>query len=71
MAFHFLNEDQKFAPGLNFSAKTVLRFGVGLLGLRLSIGDVEDVGILAVVAVVGFVLATLACGAILSFLFET
>ncbi|WP_424943836.1 YeiH family protein [Aliiroseovarius crassostreae] len=69
MAFHFLYDDQKFTPGLEFSAKTLLRFGVGLLGLRLSIGDVESVGLGAVGAVVGFVMATLACGAILSFLF--
>lgn len=69
MAFHFLYDDQKFTPGLEFSAKTLLRFGVGLLGLRLSIGDVESVGLGAVGAVVGFVMATLACGAVLSFLF--
>ncbi|ATF19263.1 YeiH family protein [Phaeobacter gallaeciensis] len=69
MAFHFLYDDQKFTPGLEFSAKTLLRFGVGLLGLRLSIGDLESVGLGAVGAVVGFVMATLACGAILSILF--
>ena len=69
MAFHFLTEDRRFAPGLEFSAKTLLRFGVGLLGLRLSIGDVESVGLVAVGAVGGFVIATLACGAALSFLF--
>lgn len=69
MAFHFLHDDPKFAPGLEFSAKTLLRIGVGLLGLRLSVGDVESVGLGAVAAVVGFVLATLGCGAVLSFLF--
>ncbi|WP_114388755.1 YeiH family protein [Notoacmeibacter marinus] len=69
MAFHFLNDDPAFAPGLEFSAKTLLRLGVGLLGLRLTVGDVESVGFTAVAAVVGFVLATLACGAVLAFLF--
>ena len=69
MAFHFLSDDLTFAPGFNFSAKTLLRFGVGLLGLRLSIGDVESMVLGAVAAVVGFVMATLAFGAFLSFLF--
>ncbi|WP_170428331.1 YeiH family protein [Ruegeria arenilitoris] len=69
MAFHFLHSDQTFTPGLDFSAKTLLRFGVGLLGLRLSIGDVESIGLGPVAAVAGFVLATLACGVALSFLF--
>ena len=69
MAFHFLMDDPKFAPGLEFAAKTLLRVGVGLLGLRLTVGDVESVGLGAVAATVGFVLATLACGAVLSFLF--
>ncbi len=66
MAFHFLSENPGCAQGVEFSAKTLLRFGVGLLGLRLSVGDVEAVGLVPVVAVIGFVLATLGCGAVLS-----
>ncbi|MFU1478941.1 YeiH family protein [Roseovarius sp. C7] len=69
MAFNFLSTHEACAKGIEFSAKTLLRFGVGLLGLRLSIGDVESIGFTAVAAVVGFTLATLACGALLSFLF--
>ncbi|MEM5518932.1 putative sulfate exporter family transporter [Henriciella sp. AS95] len=69
MAFHFLAKDAACAVGIEFSAKTLLRFGVGLLGLRLSIGDVESIGLGAVVVVVGFVMATLVFGALLSFLF--
>ncbi|CAN5893849.1 putative sulfate exporter family transporter [soil metagenome] len=40
-------------PGLEFAAKTLLRAGVVLLGLRLSLGDVGELGVpsLAVVAV--------------------
>lgn len=66
IAFHFLADDTTCKPGVEFSAKTLLRFGVGLLGLRLSIGDVETIGIGPVLAVLGFVLATLACGALMS-----
>ncbi|UWQ75826.1 YeiH family protein [Leisingera sp. M658] len=66
MAFHFLAEDESCRPGIEFSAKTLLRFGVGLLGLRLSLGDVESLGWVSVLAIVGFVLATLGCGVLLS-----
>ncbi len=63
MAFHFLHTDVTFSKGLDFSAKTLLRFGVGLLGLRLSISDVESVGYNSVGAGrTSF--ATLACGAV-------
>lgn len=66
MAFHFLSQNATCKPGIEFSARTMLRFGVGLLGLRLSIGDVESIGLGPVLAVVGFALATLACGALMS-----
>lgn len=69
MAFHFLSRDDRCAPGIEFSAKTLLRLGVGLLGLRLSVVDVAGIGYGPVLAVAGFVLATLACGGLLSYLF--
>ncbi|MBS9717296.1 YeiH family protein [Pseudohalocynthiibacter aestuariivivens] len=68
MAFHFLSEDESCVRGIEFSSKPLLRFGVGLLGLRLSIGDVTSLGLGPVLAVVGFVLATLGCGALMSLL---
>ena len=36
MALNFLAEHEKCAAGIDFSAKTVLRFGVALLGVRIS-----------------------------------
>jgi uncharacterized integral membrane protein (TIGR00698 family) len=66
MAFHFLAQDDSCKPGVEFSANTLLRFGVGLLGLRLSIGDVESIGLGPVLAIIGFVMATLACGVLMS-----
>lgn len=69
MAFHFLSGDERCAPGIEFSAKTLLRLGVGLLGLRLSVSDVASIGYGPVLAVAGFVMATLACGGLLSYLF--
>ena len=69
MAFQFLSKDVTCAPGIEFSSKTLLRLGVGLLGLRLSFGDVESIGLTPMVAMGGFVLATLGCGAVLSYAF--
>ncbi len=45
-------------PGLVFAAKRVLRVGVVLLGLRLSIGDVVSLGGPGILVVVGTVAAT-------------
>lgn len=64
--FHFLADEGACARGIEFSAKTLLRFGAGLLGLRLSTGDIESIGWVPVQAVICFVLATLGCGALLS-----
>ena len=45
---------ERCAPGIQWCAKTILRVGVVLLGLRLSLGDVADLGTrgLLVVAIV-------------------
>ena len=34
MGFHFLSEDERCRPGIDLTARGVLRLGVGLLGLR-------------------------------------
>lgn len=46
------------APGLQFAAKRLLRLGVVLLGLRLSIGDVANLGSTSVLVVAVTVTAT-------------
>ncbi len=37
IAFHFLAEEGRCVPGIDFTAKTVLRVGVALLGARISV----------------------------------
>jgi len=44
MAFNFLAEDERLMPGIRFASKTVLRAGVALLGLRITMTDVLDLG---------------------------
>ncbi|OEE62608.1 hypothetical protein A1OK_07330 [Enterovibrio norvegicus FF-454] len=44
IAFHFLANDSKCQPGVEFAAKKVLRFGVALLGLRITIDEMMMLG---------------------------
>lgn len=69
IAFHFLSEEERCAEGIDFASRTLLRFGVGLLGLRLGLSEVTSLGLVSVAAIIGFVLATLGCGALMSYLF--
>ncbi len=44
MAFNFLADDARFATGIRFASRNILRFGVALLGIRITVGDVVDLG---------------------------
>ncbi len=44
MALNFLNEQTQCCAGINFTASTVLRIGVALLGLRITLDQVLSVG---------------------------
>lgn len=49
----------RFAPGVQYSLKKLLRFGIILLGIRLSILDVLEIGVYGIPIVVGAVLTGL------------
>lgn len=66
LSCHFLSESDRFVPGLIWASGPCLRFGVGLLGLRLSMGDVALLGWPAVMTVCAAVLMTLLFGALWS-----
>jgi uncharacterized integral membrane protein (TIGR00698 family) len=66
MVVHFLARTTTGAPGINFASKTVLRFGVALLGLRIGLSDVMDLGTTGVLIVVGAVAATISFGVLLA-----
>ena len=44
MAFNFLTEDERFARGIRFASRNILRIGVALLGLRITTTEVMDLG---------------------------
>jgi uncharacterized integral membrane protein (TIGR00698 family) len=66
LSCHFLSESDRFARGLVWASGPCLRFGVALLGLRLSVGDVAVLGWPAVLAVCVAVVMTLFFGVIWS-----
>jgi uncharacterized integral membrane protein (TIGR00698 family) len=69
MALHAAADQPRCAPGVRFASQTLLRWGVALMGLRLSVEDVSVLGWLPVLAVVALVLLTLGAGVGLSYLF--
>ena len=69
LAFHFLNEEINCIDGINFASGTLLKLGVGLLGLKLTLTNIESVGFYPILSVFIMVILTLFCGAILSFIF--
>ena len=63
IAFHFLAEEGRSAPGVAFTSRTVLRIGVALLGARISVELLVGLGwslialtVLGVVLTIGFAL---------------
>lgn len=60
IALHFLSEEGNCKPGIEFTARTVLRFGVALLGARVSLGLMVGLGPqLITVVVLGVALTVL------------
>jgi len=62
MAFNFLTEDERFASGIRIASRHILRFGVALLGLRITIGEVMDLGWPVLALVLVSVAATILVG---------
>jgi len=66
MAFHFLHEDGRCVAGIEFSSRSVLRFGVALLGMRVTASQIGSLGVLPVATVVAGVASTILIGALLA-----
>ncbi|GAA0631934.1 YeiH family protein [Halomonas beimenensis] len=66
MTLHFLSEEGRCLAGVEFAAKRVLRVGVALLGVRITIEQVAELGIGPVLTVVCGVMFTIAMGAVLA-----
>jgi len=66
MGFHFLFEEGPCVAGIELASSLVLKFGVALLGLGISIQQIREAGLLTVGIVGASVFITLASGPILA-----
>lgn len=62
IALNFLSEEGRCVEGIAFGARAVLRFGVALLGLRISLGMIGQLGTQVVALVVGGLCLTILFG---------
>lgn len=62
VAFHFLSQDVRARPGIEFCARGVLRLGVGLLGARITATQIAGLGWTTALTVIAAVVTTIACG---------
>lgn len=62
VAFHYLSHEPQTKPGIEFCSRTVLRLGVGLLGARITAGQIAGLGWTTALIVVAAVVTTLLCG---------
>jgi uncharacterized integral membrane protein (TIGR00698 family) len=62
MAFHFLADDTRTQPGIDFGSKTLLRLGVALLGARVTAAEMAALGWEAAAVVVGLIAFTIGVG---------
>ena len=66
LALNFLGADPRMTPGLGFASKTLLRWGIVLVGARITLGQVVGLGPLTLLAVVVILLATLGTGIVVA-----
>ena len=66
MAVNFLSDDDRCKPGIEFVARQVLRWGVALLGLKISIAQVQSMGWPPVLMVVLGVTFTICVGVVMA-----
>ena len=70
LALHFVSDDKRCAAGIQFASSTVLRLGVALLGLRLTVDHVVTLGWQTVAALLVAVCLTIALSLLLARLFK-
>ncbi|MEZ5998170.1 MAG: putative sulfate exporter family transporter [Hyphomonas sp.] len=66
LAGHFLYDFHRIRPGVDWTARTILRLGVALLGLRIAFSDLIAIGIAPIIVVLIAMLATIVGGIMIS-----
>ena len=63
MAVNFVSKDPRCRPGVDFSARTILRIGVALLGARITVWQIQSLGLPVLVMAMLAVAITISAGA--------
>ncbi|KQT11305.1 YeiH family protein [Ramlibacter sp. Leaf400] len=66
LAFHFLSANPQIKTGVDFCGRTLLRVGVALLGARITVEQVADLGWKTAAVVVLAMTLTICCGVLLA-----
>ncbi len=62
MSMNFLGQEVRFRPGIDFATRTVLRTGVALLGARITLVQVQSLGMDTLLIAIGAVVLTIVFG---------
>jgi uncharacterized integral membrane protein (TIGR00698 family) len=65
-AFHYQSHDPRTAPGVDACMRVVLRLGIGLLGARITVGQIESLGWATGLIIVLAVVSTVLCGVLVA-----
>lgn len=65
VAFHYLSHEPRTKPGIEFCSRTLLRLGVGLLGARITAGQIASLGWSTALIVITGVATTILLGLML------
>ena len=66
VAFHFLSDNERCKEGVEFAAKKLVRFGVALLGCKIVMADVTDLGLAGISALACAVVLTIGFGLLMA-----
>lgn len=66
LAFNFLNADARLHDGLGFASKTLLRWGIVLVGLQVTVWEIADLGWPSFVAVALMIALVIGAGTLVS-----
>ena len=70
LALNFVNADKRLAPGLDFASQTLLRCGIVLLGLRITLDEITGLGFTPFVSLIGIMALVIGSGLIAAKLFK-
>ncbi len=65
-AFHFQSHDARTQPGVDAAMRVVLRLGIGLLGARITTGQMGELGWTTAGITLVALVSTVACGALMA-----